>query len=361
MAFTSLSFCNFRNIVDATIPVHSGQVFFMGENGQGKTNFLEAMYLACYGSSFRTKDEQLMIKHSFDEASVIANFHDELSNIEHILKIKIGKTKEIWIDNKKASDRKELLDIVPCIVFCHEDIDFVQGSPEQQRKFFNQTATLVYPEYVYSLRLYAKALKTRNLLLKNNQLDMIAVYDMELVKYGLEIQKHRKLIVEIFNNHFTPLYHQISGSIEGLQVHYHPSWKMDDQESILLSLEKRLDQDCRFQVTGTGPHRDKFMFEVDGRNFLNEASTGQKRLISLLLRLCQSVLVSTMTRRKSILLLDDVLLELDPEKRHRFINSLPDCEQAFFTFLPETDFSRFCKVDSSVFEVDKGTYLEKSR
>lgn len=360
MPFTQLKFLEFRNIASGEIPVHAEQVFFIGDNGQGKTNVLEAVYLLCYGSSFRTKKDEHLVRTGATQSSVWGFYQDE-QGYERKIQVRFDQgKKEIRVDDKTLMDRRELMDIVPCVVFCHEDLDFVKGAPEFQRQFINQTAALVYPGYVGELRTYSKALKTRNLLVKDKNLDLLGPYDQHLAATGIQITVAREKMVDTFNQTFSPLVGRINSDLENMRIEYRPSWSARSMDEILAHLLRKRDLDLRLGTTGSGPHRDKFIFTKDGQDFIPQASTGQMRLLSLILRLCQANLVTIMTGRKPILLLDDVLLELDPEKRKKFIDELPPSEQYFFTFLPGADLESLQNRQTRILEVSGGCYHEKS-
>lgn len=360
MAFTSLKFLEYRNIASGEIPVHAEQVFFIGDNGQGKTNVLEAVYLLCYGSSFRTKKDEHLVRNAALQSSVWGSYVDG-QGFERRIQVRFDQgKKEIRVDDKILIDRRELMDIVPCVVFCHEDLDFVKGAPEFQRQFINQTAALVFPGYVDNLRTYTKALKTRNLLIKEKNIDLLGPYDQHLGCTGVQISQTRENMVKIFNKTFSPLITRVNTDLAGMEISYRPSWPVHDESVVQDLLLRRRDTDIRLGTTTTGPHRDKFLFTRGGEDFLPQASTGQMRLISLILRLCQASLVAEMTGKKPILLLDDVLLELDPEKRKKFIAELPESEQYFFTFLPGADLLSYQKTSAKIIEVAGGTYHEKS-
>jgi len=146
MAFSSLRIVSFRNLGDAEIDLKGKDIFLIGENGQGKTNFLEALYFVSYGSSFRgVRDSELLRTGDRDFSAAVKLEDSAYSGITVFLKD--GK-KNIVLDGKKIEDRKDLLSVAPCIVFCHEDMEFVSGAPERRRWFFDQTQSLCDPLYL---------------------------------------------------------------------------------------------------------------------------------------------------------------------------------------------------------------------
>ncbi|MCL2194146.1 MAG: DNA replication/repair protein RecF, partial [Treponema sp.] len=269
--------------------------------------------------------------------------------------------KSVFIDGKKTEDRKELLSVVPCIVFCHEDMDFVKGSPEQRRWFFDQVLSLYDSVYLEDLRCYRRAIKSRNTVLRENlkqKLDgnpeaLLDVLDRQCAFYGTKLMEKRGTAAQLFSNVFTPLYNEVSG-ISGMTVKYAPSWKSFSEEESLDSLLRRRPIDMAAGISLSGPHRDRYTFAIGSTDFVTNASTGQRRLLALLLRVAQARRFSEMTGRKPVLLLDDVLLEMDGEKRRRFLSVLPGYDQAFFTFLPEEPFHQYQGDDTLVYRVKDG-------
>ncbi|MBI9103550.1 MAG: DNA replication/repair protein RecF [Spirochaetales bacterium] len=334
MGFRFLKTYNFRNLKDAKIPLPARTIYLVGENGQGKSNFLEAIHLLCFGSSFRTKVDKLIITHEKKEMAIIGLLEKEQENVR--INFKFSGKKQIEVNGKKIKDRKELLYNTPCILFCHEDIGFVKGSPDRKRWFMNQTIGLYDPLFIDDLRKYSHLLKMRNSALKEGKIDILSVIDIQLVPQALTIMEKRTKLMEEFQEPFSKVFSTISGFKEKVELEYIPSWKgvstFDDGMKALEITKKR---DLKFGISNSGPHRDNIGFKAEGRDFTKEASTGQLRLISLIMRVAQGNFYTGKVNKKPILLLDDVLLELDPMRRKKFISSLPEYEQAFFTFLPE--------------------------
>ena len=270
--------------------------------------------------------------------------------------------KIITLDGKRVEDRKELLSVAPAIVFCHEDMEFVAGTPERRRWFFDQTRSLWDPLYLDDLRKYRHVLKSRNALfrrdgpsrprLDNETSAMLDALDPQLARYGLELKHKRLKTAEEFSLVFEPLYREISG-IAGIGVRYLPSWKEDELDGVIAQLFEKRETDISFGASLSGPHRDRYLFTRNGEDFSGKASTGQRRLLALLLRIAQARVFTEKTGKKPVLLLDDVLLELDGEKRRKFLSVMPEYEQAFFTFLPGEG-EQYCKNDTIVYNIDSG-------
>lgn len=359
MRIESVSTYNFRNLEDQVCDTKDNYVTLVGNNGEGKTNFLEAIYSACYGNSFRKSSLAQIRKFGTNESSVkVSVLLDSGEKITISMVIRQG-TRSMYLNGREVRDRKELIYLVPCIVFTHEDIGFVQGSPDDKRRFFNQTMTLYDPLFLDDLRSYTGLLKQRNTLLKEERYDLIYLYDSQLSVVGMEIQKKRSALVGEFNKLFPELFSVISGDSKPLKTGYRPSWKeCSSAEDAEIMLKESFSQDIRYQTTTTGPHRDRFIILQNGRNYIPTASTGQKRLVSLVLRSAQAAFYLKKTSTHPILLLDDVLLELDIERRARFLEHTRGFSQAFFTFLPGESYFRSGTFEGKVYKVEAGKLNE---
>ncbi|MCL2185841.1 MAG: DNA replication and repair protein RecF [Treponema sp.] len=363
MFFSSLRTASFRNLEDTEFFTGAKDVFLIGENGQGKSNFLEALYFCAYASSFRTARDSELARNGEKDFSAKVNISQSV-NDEILIKFEKGK-KAIFINGKHTEDRKELLSIAPCIVFCHEDMEFVNGTPERRRWFFDQTLSLYDPVYLEDLRRYKRILKSRNTLLRDYAQkkttgsieSVLDALDPQFAMYGLKLIEKREKAVKEFSDIFSTLYEEVSG-ISGITVQYSQSWKGGTTENDILSLlQQRRAGDMATGQSLCGPHRDRYTFAHNGTDFTIKASTGQRRLLALLLRAAQARRFSTMTGLNPLLLLDDVLLEMDGEKRRRFLSVLPCYDQAFYTFLPEEPYQRYQKEDTLVYTVQGGKLI----
>ena len=353
---------SFRNLADNEVNTQSKNVFLVGENGQGKTNFLESVYFCAYASSFRGASDSELVQTGGKSCSASAQFADSFYN-RVLIKFEHNK-KTVFLDGKKLDDRRELLSVVPCIVFCHEDMEFVAGTPERRRWFFDQNQSLYDPVYLDDLRKYRQVLKTRNALLKKGKIggssavaSMLDAVDPQIALYGLPLIEKRLSAVEHFSGVFSSLYEEVTG-IDKIGIRYASSWKSMTTEGIAASLWEHRESDMASGITLTGPHRDRYIFNREGEEFSGKASTGQRRLLALLLRVAQARRFSEITQKYPVLLLDDVLLELDPEKRRKFLEVMPEYDQAFYTFLPEEPFERYRKADTLVYHVVEGSIQE---
>ncbi len=360
MKFESIKFYGFRNIKNDELRCNADNIILSGINGQGKTNVLESVYILCYGSSFRTPNTKEIIRIGEDELHLSAsllNEEEERFTIDYYLK---EKKRRIFLNGKEIKDRKELIYNFPCIVFSHEDIDFIKGEPEYRRRFFDQTMSMYNPLYLDDSRRYKNILMQRNAAIKNGQYSLLPLYDERLAKYGLAIMQERKRGIEEFNEIFPSLYKKISESDKNITISYQPSWShFEDEASIIDYLEKTRDRDIKLLTTTSGIHRDRYVVMDENGPFIQTGSTGQIRLASLLFRIAEARFFTMKTKKKPILLLDDVLLELDSRKRGLFLAELSDYSQAFYTFLPFENYFSSRKESVVEYEVKEGTFEKK--
>jgi DNA replication and repair protein RecF len=358
MRFRSIGFHNFRNLADSLVTTDLRHVVLVGNNGQGKTNFLEALYTLCYGSSFRAQNVKEMCRHGEREFSLSAVVQNDDGLNQRILFRFFDGKRDIRIDGKEIRDRRELIQNIPCIVFSHDDIEFVRGTPENRRRFFDQTMSLYNPLFFDDLRHYRMVLKQRNAAIKDNYVSLIPVYDEQLATLGIGIQKQRRQAVEDFNTLFGPLYTDVSKTSNEMHIAYKPSWgDCTSVEEAKEKLARTLERDFRMQTTASGVHRDQFVVMDGPVHFAASGSTGQMRLASLIFRIAQVESFRAKTGKDPILLVDDVLLELDVVKRGNFLERLGGYSQAFFTFLPEeTYFSSFSAETHFTYLVEEGRF-----
>jgi DNA replication and repair protein RecF len=353
MSFNAIETIAFRNLADGTIQTDAPSVFVVGDNGQGKTNFLDAVYTLCYGSSFRAGTDAESARLDGSSWSVRGTGLDGSSCR---VSWESG-TKSIREDGKPVHDRKRLVERNPAIVFCHDDMEFTRGEPERRRFFFDQTASLVSASYIDLLRAYRKVLKTRNLALKERSIELLDVLDIQLATYGLGLRDERARMAVEFDALFAPRYEQVARLGRRVGVSYRPSWKHDESHADIVSkLSAARERELAIGTTLSGPHRDRFIFIDERGDFSERASTGQLRLLSLTLRIAQAGHYTAASGRSPMLLLDDVLLELDPEKRIRFMDNLPASEQSFFTFLPGEPYRDYTSDGTVVYWTDDGRF-----
>jgi DNA replication and repair protein RecF len=358
MGFADLRFFNFRNLKDRELRLDAREVFLVGPNGQGKTNLLEAVHLLSVGSSFREKREAALSRDPSKATGLSGRLTTEGAGQKTLsLQFAADHRRELRVDEKTLADRRGLLSEVLCLCFVQQDMDFIVGSPEDRRRFFDQTLVLSDLSFLDSLRNYRKIMRERNLCLRDNRDDLLDVYDLQLAGQGLILQDRRARMVGEIDARFGALLAEISGAEQAVKIRYRSSWDgLGTMEKVLEHLALRRERDRLLGATTSGPHRDLCTYVKDGRDYSHVASTGQLRLCALALRVAQARFLSESTARRPVFLVDDVLLELDPEKKKAFLARFPDYEQAFFTFLPDEGWRSYRTPDTLVLDVEEGDF-----
>ena len=362
MSCRSISLFNFRNIANCSITFPARQIFFVGSNGQGKTNLLEALYTLCYGASFRTRRDREMCRHGEHEMSLRGNFVDAEQEAIEIQYRWTGEKKAIQLNGKQVVDRSSIISVSPCITFCHNDIRFVTGEAKERRFFFDQLACLSDAAYIDILRHYRRILKSRNAALQTTSTaaGVLDALDEQLAEVGALICTMRAQSAEMVNRIVAETYQAIAHDTRDIVISYHPSWRDYEPDRVCHTLRDMRDRDIDAGTTTSGPHRDRFLYVLNGHRVETVASTGQIRLLSLILRAAQATIFSQHSDTLPLLLLDDVLLELDAERRNDFLSRLPDFEQALFTFLPDESYEKYSRADYMVYEVKDGVVTENT-
>ena len=355
MGFESVKFRSFRNLEEQELDLSHKVIYLVGKNGQGKTNFLELIYYLCYASSFRTKNEKILIHDGSENLHLSAKFRKKEDFIPDTIDIYLDSNqKKIKLNGKYVTDRKDIVSNFPCVVFCHNDLYFVNGSPDKKRVYMDQCISLNDPLFINYLRNYKKILKERNILLKKKQKQMLEVYTQRLIETGSPIMEKRGELIDFLNKNFNRIYQNITGLDIELTLQYKSSWKQKEKPAILEEMKKKEEKELLYGLTLSGPHRDSFFIIYNNSDYLNYASTGQLRIISLILRILQSQYYRMSTGRMPVLLIDDVLLELDQEKRVKMMEYFPEYEQIFYTFL--TDDMISSSSDSICYTVENGRF-----
>ena len=364
MNLQTLSLLNFRNYKSLEMNTEGAKtIFLVGENGQGKTNFLEAIHYLSFSSSFRTKKDETLIFHGEKEFSIRAEIQEE--DIFHNIQISFsGKKKRREHNNTKIYDREEIIQFFPSLIFKHSDIFFITGTPEYQRYFIDQTLALTHLEYMQTLRQYKKTLRQKNMALKQRLFNLLPTYNEILAELGVKIIKQRREALDFFDKRIQKLFskiffHEQKEEEAQVCIKYAPSWRAETKEEAQKIIEKQGEKEKILLFCLSGPHRDRVEILLSDYAFKEVASTGQIRLLSLLMRTLQAEYYYLHTKKQMIYLFDDVLLELDMKKRDLFLETLPDSHQNFFTFLPDESLPSKFLSNKKTFYVEQGQLEEQ--
>jgi DNA replication and repair protein RecF len=332
----------FRNIPWAEVELTGTRHFFLGPNGQGKTNLLEAVGLLTALRSFRTSDARVLIAHGQTEAALSFELEQERMGPTRVtIRLRAG-SKEVTVDQERVTRLADLLGRFPTVVFSSQDQQLIRGAPGGRRRWLDLTLAATDPAYLQTLQTYHRALAGRNALLKRaTPTAELAAFERPLAQSGSRLMRERAVGLERLGRHLTRAYACIAspGSPETVGFAYAPDLASADEAAWLHALAAGRARDLQFRSTLTGPHRDDLDFTLDGRPAREVASEGQQRSLVLALKVAQAHWFHAGSGVAPVLLADDVLGELDPGRRARFWQAVePDWQVlATGTTRPESD------------------------
>lgn len=324
MIIESLELKNYRNYDELHMQFSPGTNILYGNNAQGKTNILEAVYVCCTTKSHRSSKDREMIRFHEDESHIKLTVRKNDVPYRIDMHLKKNKAKGVAINGIPIRKASELFGIVNVVFFSPEDLNLIKNGPAERRKFIDLELCQLNKLYVHSLVSYNRILMQRNKLLKDlvfhpEYEETLDVWDMQMVHYGKDIIRCRQEFIGQLNEIIHEIHLNLSGSKENLIMVYDPNATVEHLEA---ELKRSRAQDKKQKTTLVGPHRDDigfFMGEIDIRKF---GSQGQQRTAALSLKLAEIELVKRLVRDYPVLLLDDVLSELDGERQNHLLSAI---------------------------------------
>lgn len=342
MRITGLRLHDFRGYRQVLLSPPEGVTILVGENGAGKTNLLEAVHLCCLGKSHRTALDKEMIRKGQETAAVQLTV--ERKDGRHEVGVRLyenaRKKKLIYVNGKIAGRMGELMGHATCVIFSPEDLALVKEGPQTRRRFLDMLLSQQQRAYFYALQTYMSALKQRNALLKSGDLRQLNAWDEQLAAAAAPVVRLRRETCASLNTRAQTHYFYIGGREEetfALRYRSALSESADIKADMLKGLEICREEDQRRQTTCFGPHRDDIDLFLCGEPMKAFASQGQMRTAALSLKLAAFDLLEASQGEPPLMLLDDVLAELDPERRRRLITCIGRA-QALLTCTDQTDF-----------------------
>lgn len=328
MVIKSMSLQNYRNYKALRLDFDPSTNIFYGDNAQGKTNILEAVYVSGTTKSHRSAKDRELILFSEEEAHICTIMERQGMVHKIDMHLRKNKTKGIAIDGIPIRKASELFGIVNFVFFSPEDLSIIKNGPSERRRFIDSELCQLDKIYLYNLSNYNKIVLQRNKILKElfshpDYKEVLEILDLQLLKYGGEIIKRRKNFIKDLNDIIGKIHRQLSGGQEEIVLEYEANTE-EGQFSDLL--KKNMERDIRQKTTTVGPHRDDLSFFVNGIDIRKFGSQGQQRTAALSLKLSEIELVKRMIHDTPILLLDDVLSELDSNRQNYLLNSIRDIQ-----------------------------------
>ena len=358
MIIKSLELADFRNYDSLHIDFSNGTNILYGDNAQGKTNILEAIYLSATTKSHKGSKDKDIVNFNKEESHIRTYLEKEGIEMRVDMHLRKNKTKGIAIDGQKIKKAAELLGLLNVVFFSPEDLSIIKNGPAERRRFVDMELCQLDQFYLYNLNHYNKIVNQRNKLLKDMYFnpslrETLNIWDSQLISFGSKIIERRQLFVEQLNEIIYDIHKKLSGGKEELVIQYEPDITIEEYEKALLMSQER---DINLKQTTVGPHRDDFSFVVGNIDIRKFGSQGQQRTAALSLKLSEIELVKKMTKDNPVLLLDDVLSELDSSRQNYLLSTIGDIQTIITcTGLDEFVNTRF-EIDK-VFKIENGTIV----
>lgn len=357
MKIRNLSLINYRNYETLNIELSSGVNVFQGANAQGKTNILEAIYYCGFGKSHRTNKVKDIIM--WDKEYSIIRLYIEMERIDKEIEISLlsdGK-KGMTINKIKLLKIGDLLGVLNIVMFSPEDLRIVKESPGVRRRFLDMEISQIDKRYYNSLVDYNKVLSQRNIILKNKSpdKDIISVYDDQLSELGEYIVQQRLNYIELINFYGKDIHKKITMNKENVEFLYKSScdYEAPIKDNILKDLRKNRKRDISSGFTSVGPHRDDFLININDADAKDFGSQGQQRTVVLTMKFASLEIIKKIKGEYPILLLDDVLSELDINRKKFVLKSIEGI-QTFITLTGYQDIKNILEENYRLFTVTDG-------
>ncbi|MGL5245031.1 MAG: DNA replication/repair protein RecF [Sarcina sp.] len=357
MYIKSLQLLNYRNYKNLALKLGANVNVFMGDNAQGKTNILEAIYYCGFVKSHRTNRDKELIEWNSEAAFIRVDVHkDRLDKKIDIKILKDGK-KAISVNSIKINKVGELIGIFNIVMFSPEDLKIVKESPGIRRKFLDMELSQLNSRYYRALVQYNKVLNERNTILKNKHIDdtILDIYDEQLAQYGEYIIECRINYLEKLNKHSEKIHRDITSGREEIKFRYISTIKElnNINKSLINLLKINRKKDIEKKVTSIGPHRDDFNIFLNGIDAKAFGSQGQQRTSVLTIKFASLRIIKEITGEYPILLLDDVLSELDFNRKRYVLKSIKNL-QTIITCTGIEDLTNYLDDNSKIFKVIDG-------
>lgn len=314
MILKTLRVQNFRTHSDFILEIGEKSTLISGANGSGKTSLLEAIYFALQGTSFRSSDKEILRNDGSSWFRIdLKDSKDSLRTIIFNNAVQKSKKQFLVDGNKKARLNANLR--IPVVLFEPDDLQLLSGSPTRRRNFLDYFLSQIFPSFQLALTRYNKALKQRNNLLKRDNVskDELFPWNLMLAEYGAEIISKRQDFLELLNSKIEEVYFEISGVKDEIEIDY--LGEKVSKNEILAILSENIERDKILGYTNFGPHKHDIQFIFNKKPAQNVASRGENRSLVLALKFIETDILSDLTSKRPIVLLDDVFSELDDDRQ----------------------------------------------
>ncbi len=328
---------NFRNIEKAEVCFSNGVNILLGDNAQGKTNLIEAIYFIAIGKSFRSVHESEIIKFDKEYASLSLDFSDSIRKQNITMHISKQKRRQVEQNKVKIYKMSDIVGQFRAVLFCPEHLSLIKDGPAQRRTFLDIAISQLRPNYLHSLQKYNKILKQRNQLIKNCTKDRktfdetAEFWSLQLAHEAAVISKYRLWYIGLLNKNIKECFSKMTEDREIVSVEYQPSIKAENfldveqsEQTYFKALTSNYEREICSGTTLYGIHKDDIEILLNGKNSRLFASQGQQRSLALALKLSEGEICNDEFSEYPVFLLDDVLSELDDSRRKYLVNKIKD-------------------------------------
>ncbi|MCI9017031.1 MAG: DNA replication/repair protein RecF [Clostridia bacterium] len=327
MYIKKIKLINFRNYYNQEIILNEQLNIFFGNNAQGKTNILEAIYIGAIGKSFRAKKDKELINIGQKEAKIEIEY--QKIDRQGKIKIELENKKTIYINEIKQKKLSNILGNINIVMFSPEDIEILKDGPSKRRKFLNIMIGQLKPKYIYYLNMYLKTLEQRNNYLRQIKMEkkpkeLLEIWDEKLAEYSEILYQYRNEYIEKIKSKINIIHEQITKNEENIQIKYVTDYK--EKIKYIQELKKNWTSDIIRGYTQKGIHKDDFIVYINGKEVSTYASQGQNRTVILSLKLSELQIIYDEIGEYPILLLDDFMSELDKNRRKNFLDNIKNTQ-----------------------------------
>lgn len=343
MIVKSLKIKNYRNLKEVELNLNEDLNIFIGNNGQGKTNLLESIYVCSIGRTFRLNSENELINFNENKSIIEASINKNNYDLKIDLILEKNKRKQVFFNGVKLDKTGEMIGVLNNVIFTPDDMKIIKDSPIERRKFINIDISQIKPKYKYMLNQYKKIVSQRNNILKNfytnnSNKDIINIWNDYLVNIGTELIYYRNDYINNLKKYAVDIYSDLSGNNEMLDISYKSNiGNINDKDKsyikkiFLEKLENNLDNEIQRRVSLYGPHKDDLSIKINGKECKYFASQGQQRSAILAIKLAEIEIINKEIGEYPILLLDDVLSELDNSRKGYLIKYIKGIQTVITT------------------------------
>lgn len=328
MIIESMELKNFRNYRELQLQFDAKTNIFYGDNAQGKTNILEAVYLSGTTKSHKGSRDRDMIYFGEEEGHLRTFVKKGEMEYQIDIHLKKNKAKGIAINGVPIRKASELFGIANFVFFSPEDLSIIKQGPGERRRFLDMELCQLDKVYLHHLANYNRIVIQRNKLLKDLSFrpelkDTLDIWDLQMAEYGKKIIESREAFIASLGEIIHGIHEKLSGGKEDLTLSYEKNVRAEELSDAIARSRER---DIRMKTTNVGPHRDDLMFVIGGVDIRKFGSQGQQRTAALSLKLSEIELVKQVIHDTPVLLLDDVLSELDHNRQNYLLNSIHDIQ-----------------------------------